>query len=135
MGGPQMGGPPPPMGAQPFPGAGTSPMPPGGIGGISPGGASQGILQGTPGIYPVAPGRELKVGRDPGLCDICLTEPRISGMHATVKFEAGQVMIRDEGSNNGTFVSGGKIQSYAWVAVPPGSTVRFGPIEFNVRLE
>ncbi len=99
------------------------------------GGASQATLQGTPGIYPVAQGRELKVGRDPGLCDICLTEPRISGMHATVKFEAGSLQIRDEGSNNGTFVAGAKIQSYAWVAVPPGAAVGFGPIEFTVRLE
>ena len=89
----------------------------------------------NPGTYPVAPGRELKIGRDPGLCDVCLTEPRISGLHATCKFEAGQLMVRDEGSNNGTFVAGGRIQSYAWVAVPSGSAIRFGPIEFTVRLE
>ncbi|MEZ4437479.1 MAG: FHA domain-containing protein [Polyangiaceae bacterium] len=77
----------------------------------------------------------MKVGRDPGLCDICLTEPRVSGMHASLKLEAGGLMVRDEGSNNGTYVAGAKIQSYAWVAVPPEAPVRFGPIEFTVRLE
>ena len=80
-------------------------------------------------------GRELKVGRDPGLCDIHLTEPRISGMHASLKFEGGQLLVRDEGSNNGTYVSGGQIQSYGWVPLAPGATVRFGPIEFTVQLE
>ncbi len=97
--------------------------------------ATRASLHGNPGIYPLAEGAELKVGRDPGLCDICLTEPRISGMHATVKFDNGQVFIRDEGSNNGTYVNLGKIQSYAWVSVPPGGTLRFGPIEFTVRFE
>lgn len=96
---------------------------------------TQASLHGNPGIYPVSEGKELKVGRDPGLCDICLTEPRISGMHATVKFEAGQLFVKDEGSNNGTYINSGKIQSYAWLSVPPGGTLRFGPIEFTVRFE
>jgi hypothetical protein len=96
--------------------------------------ATHATLQGTVGVYPVNEGSELKVGRDPGLCDICLTEPRISGMHATVKFEAGQLYVRDEGSNNGTYIDNGKIQSYAWMVVPPGGSLRFGPIEFTVRL-
>ena len=93
------------------------------------------MLSGTHGTYTVAAGRELKVGRDPGLCDIHLTEPRISGMHASLKFEGGQLLVRDEGSNNGTYVSGGQIQSYGWVPLAPGATVRFGPIEFTVQLE
>jgi len=97
--------------------------------------ANQASLHGTPGVYPVAAGREVKIGRDPGLCDICLTEPRISGIHATVKFEAGQLLVRDEGSNNGTFVAGAKIQSYSWLPVPPGQAVKFGPIEFTVRVD
>jgi hypothetical protein len=96
--------------------------------------ATHATLQGTVGVYPVNEGVELKVGRDPGLCDICLTEPRISGMHATVKFEAGQLYVRDEGSNNGTYIDNGKVQSYAWMSVPAGGSLRFGPIEFTVRL-
>jgi hypothetical protein len=143
MGGAPMGGAPmgamggAPMGGAPMMGPmGAAPMVPQGapMGGM-PANPTRAVLHGTPGSYPVTPGRELKVGRDPGLCDVCLTEPRISGIHATVKFEGGQLMIRDEGSNNGTYVAGGKIQSYAWVAVPAGQVLRFGPIEFTVRLE
>ena len=97
--------------------------------------ARQATLHGTPGVYPVGEGRELKVGRDPGVCDICLTEPRVSGLHASVKFEAGQLQVRDEGSNNGTYLNGARLSSYVWQPVPPGGQVRFGPIEFTVRVE
>jgi pSer/pThr/pTyr-binding forkhead associated (FHA) protein len=97
--------------------------------------ARQAVLQGTPGTYVIVEGKESRVGRDPAFADICLTEPRVSGSHALVKIENGQLYIRDEGSNNGTFVAGGKIQSHVWTPVPPGGAVRFGPIEFNVRLE
>jgi pSer/pThr/pTyr-binding forkhead associated (FHA) protein len=83
----------------------------------------------------VVEGREMKVGRDPGLCDIVLTEPRISGMHASVKLEAGQLLVRDEGSNNGTYIAGARVQPHAWQPVGAGGALRFGPIEFNVRFE
>jgi pSer/pThr/pTyr-binding forkhead associated (FHA) protein len=98
-------------------------------------GAPNVSLHGTPGVYPVSEGRELKVGRDPGICDICLTEPRVSGLHANVKLENGQVYVKDEGSNNGTYVNGGKIPSHVWQTVPAGAEVRFGPVEFTVRFE
>lgn len=128
------------VGAAPMPLAGANPVgtmpvdgPIPGLNAAPPG--TQASLHGNPGVYPLAEGKELKVGRDPGLCDICLTEPRISGMHATVKFENAQVFVRDEGSNNGTYINSGKIQSYAWISVPPSGTLRFGPIEFTVRFE
>ncbi len=76
-----------------------------------------------------------KVGRDPGVSDIVLTEPRVSGMHAAVKFEYGQLMVRDEGSNNGTYINGARVQPHGWQPVPDGSVLRFGPIEFTVRFE
>ncbi len=122
------------------PAAGTVPVADGGFGGhgagvAAPSEATRASLVGTVGTYLLEAGAELKVGRDPGLCDILLTEPRISGMHATVKFEGGQLHVRDEGSNNGTYVNGGKVQSYAWITVAPGGNLRFGPIEFAVRFE
>ena len=80
-------------------------------------------------------GREMKVGRDPGLCEIVLTEPRVSGMHATIKLEGGQLLVRDEGSNNGTYVAGARLSPYAWQQVGAGVPLRFGPIEFVVRFE
>jgi pSer/pThr/pTyr-binding forkhead associated (FHA) protein len=75
------------------------------------------------------------VGRDPAQCPILLIEPRVSGIHATLKFERGQLMVRDETSNNGTWVSGTRILPGTWTPVPAGAPLRFGPIEFIVQLE
>ncbi|HEX3771180.1 MAG TPA: FHA domain-containing protein [Polyangiaceae bacterium] len=77
----------------------------------------------------------MRVGRDPGLCPIYLSEPRISAVHATLRFDRGQLLVRDETSNNGTWVSGSRIAPGAWTPVPTGSPLRFGPVEFSVQLE
>ncbi len=92
-------------------------------------------LRGTAGQFTVRSGAEVRVGRDPSQCPIVLEEPRISGVHATLKFERGGLLVRDEMSNNGTFVSGSRIASGAWTPVMAGTAVRFGPIEFSVQLE
>lgn len=78
---------------------------------------------------------ELRVGRDPAHCAIVLAEPRVSGVHATLKFERTQLFVRDDGSNNGTYVDGARIAPHEWVPVRPGATLRFGPEEFSVRQE
>ena len=69
------------------------------------------------------------------LCAVALAEPRISGVHSTLKFEAANLWVRDERSNNGTYVAGERIQPGAWTVVPSGRALRFGPVEFDVRLE
>jgi pSer/pThr/pTyr-binding forkhead associated (FHA) protein len=97
--------------------------------------ASAATLRGTSGQYTIRPGPEVRVGRDPAQCQIFLSEPRISGVHATLKLEGGQLIVRDETSNNGTWVSGSRIPPGAWTAVPPGALLRFGPVEFGVELE
>jgi len=83
----------------------------------------------------IRPGDELRVGRDPGQCTIFLSEPRVSGVHATLRFDGCQLMVRDETSNNGTWISGARIAPGAWTPVPAGTPLRFGPIEFAVQLE
>jgi pSer/pThr/pTyr-binding forkhead associated (FHA) protein len=75
------------------------------------------------------------VGRDPAQCPILIGEPRVSGVHATLKFDGGQLLVRDETSNNGTYVSGSRIAPGAWMSVPAGVPLRFGPVEFTVQLE
>jgi hypothetical protein len=97
--------------------------------------ASSATLRGPAGLFTVRAGSEIRVGRDPSQCPIVLEEPRVSGVHATLKFEAGNLLVRDETSNNGTWVSGARIAPGAWTPVPPGMPLRFGPIEFNVQLE
>jgi len=105
----------------------------------NPYGASAGVsaasLRGTAGQFTVRAGSEVRVGRDPAQCPIFLSEPRVSGVHATLKLEGGQLLVRDETSNNGTWISGTRLAPGAWTPVPQGAPLRFGPIEFEVQLE
>jgi hypothetical protein len=132
----------PPMGPGGYAPSGPSPMGGDFGGGYGPppmgghmGGASRAVISGPPGVFTFHPGVEMRVGRDGGTCQIVLNEPRVSGTHAVIKFEGGQVLVRDENSNNGTSINGGRIPPLVWTPVPPGANLRFGPIEFNVRLE
>lgn len=93
------------------------------------------ILQSQAGVFTVTPGIEMHVGRDGARCEILLEESRVSGLHASLRLEGGQLMVRDENSNNGTYVNAARLQPGVWTAVPNGSLVRFGPIEMNLRLE
>jgi hypothetical protein len=113
------------------------PPPPDPYGQAAPGGAvaSRASLSGGGMYYTVMPGFEMLVGRDTAKCQIALAEPRISGVHGRLKMEAGQLQVRDEQSNNGTFVDGHRIAPNVWTVAPNGSVLRFGPVEFTVRLE
>jgi pSer/pThr/pTyr-binding forkhead associated (FHA) protein len=92
-------------------------------------------LRGTSGQFSIRAGSEVRVGRDAGQCSIFLAEPRVSGVHATLKLDGGQLLVRDETSNNGTWISGARIAPGAWTPVPAGTPLRFGPVEFSVQLE
>ncbi|HEV8244958.1 MAG TPA: FHA domain-containing protein, partial [Polyangiaceae bacterium] len=130
-------GPPPGYGSAPAPVA-PAPVNPEFMYGAPPqygaSNASSATLQGATGVYTVLPGQELKAGRDPAQCGIVLNEPRVSAVHATVKLENGQLLIRDENSNNGTLVNGNRLSPGIWSPVQGGSLVRFGPVEFSARL-
>lgn len=97
--------------------------------------ASRAVLQGPAGVFTVMPGVEMRVGRDGSQCAILLTEPRVSGLHASVKLDGGELLLRDDHSNNGTFINGARITPGNWQRVHPGSLLRFGPAEFSVSLE
>ena len=47
--------------------------------------ASAATLRGAAGQFTIRPGAEVRVGRDPAQCPIFLSEPRVSGVHATLK--------------------------------------------------
>jgi len=98
-------------------------------------GASRAVITGSAGTFPIAPGLEVNVGRDGARCQVLLQEPRISGVHATMRFEGGQLLVRDNGSNNGSFLNGNRLAANVFTPVPAGSILRFGPVEFLVRLE
>ncbi|MGC4065480.1 MAG: FHA domain-containing protein [Polyangiaceae bacterium] len=114
--------------------AGPAGLPNPGLGGPV-GNAQRAVLQGASGVYTVVPGVEMHVGRDGSRCEILLAEPRVSGLHASLKLEAGQLLVRDENSNNGSFVNSGRLPPGTWTPVPNGSLLRFGPVEMSVRLE
>ncbi|MEZ4225584.1 MAG: FHA domain-containing protein [Polyangiaceae bacterium] len=92
-------------------------------------------LTGAAGTFTIVAGVEMKAGRDGSACGILLTEPRVSGIHASLKLEGGQLLIRDENSNNGTQINGNRLTPGGWSPVLNGSLLRFGPVEFSVRLE
>ncbi len=97
--------------------------------------ASRATLVGSAGTYSVVPGVELRAGRDGAQCGIPLAEPRVSAVHASLKLESGTLYVRDENSNNGTLLNGMRLDAGAWTPVPNGSLLRFGPVEFSVRLD
>ena len=45
-----------------------------------------------------------------------------------------KLVVRDERSNNGTYVDGARIPAHVWTPVGASSRLRFGPVEFTVRL-
>jgi hypothetical protein len=97
--------------------------------------AGSATIVGAPGQFAILPGAEIKVGRDASQCPVYINEPRVSGVHAMLKFEAARLWARDEGSNNGTWIDNTRIAAGQWVPVAAGSHLRFGPIEFSVRVD
>ncbi|MFF8289563.1 FHA domain-containing protein [Streptomyces sp. NPDC016309] len=70
----------------------------------------------------MSPSREYRIGRDPA-SDIVLADARISWHHAVLRPEGGRWTVQDEGSTNGTFAEGTRVQ--AWT-IGPGSVLHFG---------
>jgi hypothetical protein len=122
---------PPAAGAFPLTGAMASPLEPP----PNPYGATGASILGAAGQFAIKAGADIHVGRDPAQCPITLVEPRVSGVHATLRFDNGVLLVRDEGSNNGTYVNGLRIPANVFTPVSSGGQLRFGPIEFSVRLE
>lgn len=119
-----------PMGAAPgAPMAGAAPVAP------APASPTRAVLQGNAGVFTVTPDVEMRVGRDGATCAILLSDPAVSTFHATVKLHQGQLFIRDENSNNGSFINGSRLPPNQWAPAPHGSTVYFGSSQFMARLE
>ncbi len=113
-----------PVGAAPAPVVGPPPANP-----------TRAVLQGSAGVFTVTPGIEMRVGRDGNNCAILLSDPAVSSIHATVRLDNGQLWVRDENSNNGSFLNGARLGAGQWAAVPHGAVLHFGSSEFSARLE
>ncbi|MEV0398663.1 FHA domain-containing protein [Actinoallomurus sp. NPDC050550] len=88
------------------------------------------VVEGNGTSVALDPRRTYRVGRDPG-SEIVVAVDGVSRSHATLRFESGQWVLEDNGSANGSFEGGRRIQR---VAVAPGSEIRLGHPEQGVPL-
>jgi signal transduction histidine kinase len=81
-------------------------------------------------VVPLNQDRPLTIGRAPAN-DLCLSDPAVSSYHARVELRAGQVVLTDLKSKNGTFVNGTQLQGS--VVLKTGDAVEMGSSSWNVR--
>lgn len=79
-------------------------------------------------VIPLMPGETI-VGREVGVGLSLPNESTLSRRHATLTLNSGQVTVRDEGSTNGTFLNGAKVEMP--MTLRPGDTVQFGAVRFR----
>ena len=90
------------------------------------------VPRGDDSEFSLKEGQHAVVGRDGFQCSFVLTDPRVSAVHARLAFQGGKLTVRDENSNNGTWIDGVRITPGEFSPVPPGAVLRFGPLEFTV---
>ncbi|MBQ3808279.1 MAG: AAA family ATPase [Kiritimatiellae bacterium] len=69
------------------------------------------------------PEQGVKIGRDPGQCQLTLQDPDVSSLHAFMCCKNGAWMLQDLGSTNGTYVNGDRITT---VGLKSGDRIKFG---------
>ena len=69
-----------------------------------------------------------RIGRNPEW-DLCLPCNSVSGLHAEIIEEEGQLWLRDLNSTNGTFVNGKRISK---ISLRESDTVQFGTTVFQI---
>lgn len=79
--------------------------------------------------FEVKPGAPQVIGRAM-TSDIPVFDPTISRRHAEVAVEGTQVLVRDLGSSNGTFVNGNRITEFRLAS---GDFVTFGKVRFQLK--
>ena len=77
--------------------------------------------------YQLDPEAEIKIGRGLG-CQIAISDPLSSRIHATLDYDNGQWHLSDSGSRNGTLVNGSKVDH---VTLYDGCHIRIGNTEFT----
>jgi len=73
-------------------------------------------------------------GRDPSTCQLADPSPTLSRRHAEIYLEGGNIMVRDLGSANGTWVDGQQLGPTP-VAIKPGQQVWLGHVALGVTWE
>jgi len=71
-----------------------------------------------------------RIGRLPDLA-LCLPSPSVSKLHAEITLQAEQLLVRDLGSTNGTFVNGRRVEGET--ALRSGDLLQFANLVFHLR--
>ena len=79
-------------------------------------------------------GERVVIGRGGG-CDIRLPDPSVSHRHASIRCDAGEYSLVDEGSNNGTFVGGIRLAPRTPRVVRSGDLVRIGRVWLEIKVD
>jgi diguanylate cyclase (GGDEF)-like protein len=83
------------------------------------------------------PHRGLRIGRTADN-DLSLPEPEVSRRHAILELVPAEdgtvnVLLHDQGSTNGTYVNGRRVEANATVRLENGDVVRVGPHAFKAK--
>lgn len=79
-----------------------------------------------------APAGRLTIGRDPTQVSIVLQHPSVSSRHCSVALD--RMMVTDNDSTSGTYVSGQRIAANQPTPLPQGGTMHIGPVPMQVSL-
>jgi predicted component of type VI protein secretion system len=78
-------------------------------------------------------GARIVIGRKSG-CELWIPDPSVSQRHASVRAQGSDFALFDEGSANGTFVSGVRLERGASRQLRSGDMIRLGRVWIEVRL-
>ena len=79
-----------------------------------------------------APAGRLTIGRDPTQVSIVLQHPSVSSRHCSVALD--RMMVTDNDSTSGTYVSGQRIAANQPTPLPQGGAMHIGPVPMQVSL-
>lgn len=77
-------------------------------------------------------GVEVRVGRDPARVGVLIDDPRVSGLHASFRFDGSAASVRDEGSSSGTYLDGQRVPSGSWQPLASATQIQLGPVPVRV---
>lgn len=75
---------------------------------------------------------EYAVGRD-ATCDLPITDATVSRRHATLLVRGGGAVIRDEGSTNGTYLNGVRLEPNTEHPLQTGDNLQLGGVKLRVE--
>ena len=81
----------------------------------------------------VVDGTAFSVGRAPD-CVLSIPDVGISRLHLLVTIKRGEIYVTDQGSSNGTFINGERIEAKRLIHLKPSDEVKLGKSEVVIQL-